>query len=172
MDGSQSQQVLPQSEAHQQLGVLVGEWDGVTRTWFEPEQLADESPTAGTVRPVLDGRFLLHEYWGAFGGEPTQGLAIYGYNSGERRFEAAWVDSFHTGTSIMSSMGTGTDRGFSVLGGYKDPEGGRDWGWRTEIEVVDQDRWVLTAHNISPEGEAARAVETRWTRRGSSPSGA
>lgn len=44
------------------LGKMLGEWEGVYRTWFEPGQLADESAVSGEVIEVLDGRFLRHRY--------------------------------------------------------------------------------------------------------------
>ncbi|MBW6474592.1 MAG: DUF1579 domain-containing protein [Anaerolineaceae bacterium] len=29
-------------QSHPHLAALVGKWQGTTRTWFEPDQLADE----------------------------------------------------------------------------------------------------------------------------------
>ncbi len=39
---------------HHRLSLLAGEWEGLTRTWFEPGKLADESPTRGVMRLILD----------------------------------------------------------------------------------------------------------------------
>lgn len=75
----------------------------MTKTWFEPGKLADESPVKGTIRPVLDGRFAVYEYDGSLEGKPCVGMMIIGYSQFEQKFQAAWIDSFHNGTSIMFS---------------------------------------------------------------------
>ena len=45
---------------HAFLATLVGSCEGSARTWFEPGTLADESPVAGTFRPLLGERFVRH----------------------------------------------------------------------------------------------------------------
>ena len=113
---------------------------------------------------VLEGRFAIYLYQGSVEGEPQHGMFIFGYNTITDQYEASWVDSFHNNTAIMSCVGSATETGFSVLGSYPDPTGGPDWGWRTEVELVDHDHLVITAYNIDPEGGEARATEASLTR--------
>ena len=156
------------SGVHHQLSRLAGEWEGTSKTWFEPTVVADESPVRGTMRLLLDGRFILHEYTGSFTGKPLQGLNIFGYHLGLKKFQTAWIDSFHNDTALMFSEGTRGSEAFKVLGGftYITPEEEQQWGWRTEVEILSDDEVLITAYNISPEGEESKATELRYKRIG------
>jgi hypothetical protein len=150
------------SGAHHQLSRMVGEWKGTTKTWFDPAKLEDESAINGTMRLILDGRFILHEYQSSFGDKPITGMAIYGYNLDLQKFQCAWIDSFHNGSAIMFSQGNKGDDSIKVLGSYAyiTPETEQYWGWRTHVEMKDDAEMVITAFNISPEGDETKATET------------
>lgn len=156
------------SGAHYQLSRLEGEWEGTTKTWFDPEKLEDESPIKGTMRPLLDGRFIQHEYKSSFGEKPITGMAIIGYHLDLQKYQVAWIDSFHNGPAIMFSEGArGTDE-MNVLGSYAyvTPEMEQHWGWRTTIEIVSDNEIIIRAFNITPAGEESRALETVYKRVG------
>ena len=149
---------------HHFLARLAGGWTGTSKLWLEPDKLADDSPVVGTIQLILDGRFALYLYQGSIQGEVQHGLFSFGYNTLLDRYEASWLDSWHNNTAIMFCTGSAADNGFFVLGSYPDPNGGPDWGWRTEVVLVDNDHLVITAYNIPPEGGEAKATEALLTR--------
>ena len=100
------------SGVHYQLSFLEGNWEGTTKTWFEPDQLADESPMSGSFKSLLDGRFLLYEYQGSLAGKHFEGVAIVGFSINNDKFQMAWIDSFHMGTDIMFSEGRNAQKLF------------------------------------------------------------
>ena len=149
---------------HHFLSLLAGGWTGISRLWLEPDSLTDESPVAGSIQLILDRRFALYLYQGSIEGEPQHGMFTFGYNTTTDQYEASWVDSFHNNTAIMFCVGKPTENGFSVLGSYPDPTGGPDWGWRTEVALLDEDHLLITAYNIDPEGGEAKATEAHLAR--------
>ncbi len=149
---------------HHFLAQLVGGWAGQTGTWLEPDGVPILSQTQGSFQLLLGGRFLLFLYQSVMEGESQHGMFTFGYNTTLDQFEASWVDSFHNQTAIMFCVGNAVENGFSVVGSYPDPTGGPDWGWRTEVQLLDADHLVITAYNISPEGGEAKATETQLAR--------
>ncbi|MDQ2678917.1 MAG: DUF1579 domain-containing protein [Actinomycetota bacterium] len=142
---------------------LVGGWSGTDRLWFEPNQLANEGDLAAVIRPTLGGRALIDEYRWTFGDDVHHGsMLIVPTDAGH---EIALVDTFHTGGSIMRLTpppDPDPDAVVDALGSYD--ADGQTWGWRVVVHQSDHDRVELTSWNISPDGEAARAVLTQLAR--------
>lgn len=152
------------SSPHRFLSSLAGHWRGASKLWLEPDKLADEAPIVGTIQILLDGRFALFLYQSSIEGEAQHGMFTFGYNTQLDRCEASWVDSFHNNTAIMFCTGDAKGKGFFVLGSYPDPLGGPDWGWRTEVELADNDHLIITAYNIFPDSGEAKATEIQLSR--------
>ncbi|TGL50270.1 DUF1579 domain-containing protein [Leptospira kemamanensis] len=154
-----------QSGPHHHLQNLIGHWKGKSKTWFEKDVLADESDSHMTVTSLFGGRFISLDYNSSLEGKPFEGKMIIGFDIPYQKFTSSWIDSFHMGTQIMLSSGPQTKNGFSMTGSYGNPEYGQDlWGWRTEIQILSGSEFSITAYNISPAGEEAKATETFYRR--------
>ena len=144
--------------AREMITALVGEWNGTYRLWLEPDELRTEGPTRCIGRSLLAGRFVALDYDWVDGHDPQLGSMLLGC-SDEGRWEMAWVDSWHTGTSMMFCVG-GPDA--DVLGAYGRSD--ERWGWRTRFDLVSRDELVITAWNITPAGDETKATEARYQR--------
>jgi Protein of unknown function (DUF1579) len=155
------------------LTAMVGEWEGTYRVWLEPGVLRSDSPSRATIVPMLHGRYVAQDYEWADQGALQQGTMLLG-SDGDGVWHLAWVDTFHTGLSIMLCRGEAGDAA-EVLGTYG---GAGEWGWRTTWTMFsgpapedagpagsDLDHLVVTAWNITPEGEEAKATEATYERR-------
>jgi hypothetical protein len=151
-------------QSHPHLAQLVGKWQGMTKTWFEPDKLTDESPWQGEFKLVLGGRFLLYTYQGSLHGDAFEGITLLGYNTQRNRYEMAWVDSFHNGSSIMFSHGGEKEGSFNVLGSFFAGPESPDWGWRTEILPQQNGELIIIHYGITPEGQEWKGVETIYKR--------
>jgi hypothetical protein len=149
---------------HLDLQSFAGKWKGVSKVWFEPDVLADESPIEGTIESILEGRFLLHRYTTRFKDRTIEGIYLIGFDLQSNQFQVAWADSFHMSTAIMFSKGNANDHDFEVLGSFSDhQQPPQFWGWRTDIHF-ESEELVIIAHMISPAGQSQLATEIRYSR--------
>lgn len=142
---------------------MAGQWKGVTKTWFKPDELADESETQGKMEIVMSN-FVRHTYTGSMQGQPRAGEELIGFDEIISTYQVVWIDDFHMSKAIMISTGKAIENGFSVSGKYEIGGGHEPWGWRTAYELQGDSQLTITAFNIMPGAPEAMAVETVYQR--------
>lgn len=144
---------------------LIGEWVGTKQLYFSPPPApAISSPSKLSIAPVAGGSFLQFDYDWTYEGETQNGVLLFGYDE-ENAASAAWIDSFHMSSKIMSCTGTAADGSAALQGSYAAPPG-PDWGWRIAIRTVSANELQMVMHNISPEGQEDLAVQIDYMRAG------
>ena len=156
-------------EARELLAGMVGEWQGRYRVWLEPPAVHTDCRSMLHIESLLDGRFVSADYvWKsgampggddpAVKGEPESGSFMLGRNRAGT-WQMAWVDSWHNGDSILFCTGGPEPKVTGVYGTAEEP-----WAWRTEFELREADHLVITAYNITPDGQEQIATEGDYRR--------
>lgn len=142
---------------------VIGEWQGTKQLYMAPPpEPPVSSPSKLSVTPVAGGSFLQFNYGWSYEGEAQTGVLLFGYDE-ENAASAAWVDSFHMSSKILSCTGTAADGAADLRGSYAAPPG-PDWGWRIAIRSVSAKELQIVMHNISPAGQEDLAVQIDYTR--------
>ncbi len=142
---------------------LTGEWQGTKQLYFSPPpDPAISSASKLSVVSIAGGSFLQFNYDWTYEGETQQGVLLLGSDE-ENAASAAWVDSFHMSSKVMSLVGTAEAGTANVRGSYAAPPG-PDWSWRIAIRSGSPNELQIVMHNISPEGQEDLAVQIDYTR--------
>ena len=142
---------------------VIGEWRGTKQLYLAPPpEPAVSSPSRLSVSPIAGGSFLEFDYDWTYEDDAQSGVLLFGYDE-ENAASAAWIDSFHMSTRIMSCTGTAVDGAATLLGSYAVPSG-PDWSWRITIRSISPTELQIVMHNLSPEGQEDLAVQIDYRR--------
>ena len=143
---------------HDTLARLAGRWQGTCETTFDPREPSESSAWTLQATLILAGRGLRIEYTGAAMGQPHAGELLLAFDGPAQEWRLPWIDSFHTGGSVMLHRGPLRDDGvIDALTHYD--AGGETWGWRTRILPPEGDVLRILAFNIMPDGTELPALD-------------
>jgi hypothetical protein len=144
---------------------LLGDWTGsnlLRLSWLTPSDYHSSSQLS--VAPVAKGKFLSLTYTWSHEEVAQEGLILLGYDDKQEIATAAWVDSWHMSSKIMSCQGTIDAQGAIDLRGSYEAPPGPDWGWRIVITPKAGKELQMVMYNITPEGAEDLAVKADYKR--------
>lgn len=145
----------------------AGRYTG-TKTLYDPgaDGATTASPATLEIEPLARGRFAGLRYtWSyAADGSEQEGLLLIGEN--DDGVFATWIDSWHNGRNAMRLMQDADAEGKAPLlrGTFPAPPG-PDWGWTIGVHVTE-DALRIAMQVVTPDGDAAPAVEAEFSRSG------
>lgn len=151
-------------ENHKLLERLVGKWNLTVKYRMNAESPVVESMGTCTRKWILGKRFILEEFDGGNLALPFQGLAIYGYDSFEKKYTCAWIDT--TNTAITTSLGVCADecRRIDFTGQHGDPWTGVKRPTHGATRFVSDAEQVLELNEPDAEGRDFTILEITYTR--------
>ncbi len=141
---------------------LIGAWTGNNLLRFMHTDHNSSSDLS--VAHVAKGRFLTFTYTWSYENTDHEGLLTLGYDRQQEVATAAWVDSWHMSSKIMSCQGVIDQQGVIDLRGSYEAPPGQDWGWRIVITAPPGKELQIVMYNCSPEGVEELAVRADYKR--------
>jgi predicted enzyme related to lactoylglutathione lyase len=145
-----------------QLAACAGRWKGSNRLHDPFTKAPEDTPSALTIMPVLQGRFLRVDYGWSYQDSPQEGSMVFGADPEGGEVNAHWIDTWHMSQKAMLCSGRAEDGRIVVRGSYACPPG-PDWGWQIELRLAPGKALQILMFNISPEGDSSPAVEASYT---------
>jgi hypothetical protein len=144
---------------------IAGEWTGenlLRLSWMSPSEF--RSPSVLKVGRAAKGCFLSVTYTWAHENTPHEAFLLVGVDPNDKVATAAWVDSWHMNSKVMSLRGTMDDNGHIDLRGTYEAPPDPDWGWHIVLTAADG-RLRMQMFNCPPGGGEDLAVQADYTRK-------
>ncbi len=152
-------------EEHAQLAKRAGEWNLHGKMWPYPGVPAEEFDATSSIKSVMGGRYLFEETEGEFLGEKFQGFGIGGFDNLTHEYVGTWIDNM--GTGIMLFRGTASTDGKVIQYTSEHPDlmNGRYKTVRTIETITDDDNFVVSMYDTTPDGQEFKMMEMSYTRK-------
>ena len=139
---------------------MSGSWHGISKLNLGEDPAVEEvTESDSLLRIETDPRneFATVTYSWSYEGEEQTGSLLVAGSINSDKLTGGWADSWHQNGSVMSMNGTGTQSNCVRLTGSYGPEDQPQWGWRIELESIEN-QLTLRMVNISPDGDETWAV--------------
>ncbi len=152
-------------EEHAQLAKRAGEWNFHGKMWPYPGVPAEEFDATSSIKSVMGGRYLFEETEGEFQGEKFQGFGIGGFDNLTHEYVGTWIDNM--GTGIIRFQGTASTDGkvIDYTGEHPDLMNGRYKTVRAVETITDDDNFVVSMYDTTPDGQEFKMMEMSYTRK-------
>lgn len=144
---------------------LQGEWQGRYHLWLDPSAPEENSDSSARIAKDSTTSSWVMSYQWSRGPKDHQGEFRFDGSRSQGTFH--WTDSFHAAPDPLQGEGKLSEDGnrLTFMSHYPVGEGLPDWGWRTELMLLDVDTFQMDAYNITPEGQEALAVRCRYEKK-------
>ncbi|MEZ5456029.1 MAG: DUF1579 family protein [Lysobacteraceae bacterium] len=150
---------------HASMATWLGRWTGTMQVILDP---ADAPLPAGPSQLAFQqlgaGELYRVEYDWQLEGLTRFGALLLAVHPETDAVTAAWVDSWHQSSAVMSLASASSPAGVLRLSGRYAVEAGPAWGWAIEFESAAEDVLEMRMYNATPEGDEALAVRARYDR--------
>ncbi len=149
-------------EPHQYLMQSVGDWTSVSEMWMVPGQPSMPTTGRGTIKSIMDGRYVVEEVDGEGMGMQWQGMGVRGYDNLKKKFIAVWLDSMGTGVMVMEGRQSGGVINYRGMG--PDVMTGEYVPMRFVEKMIDKDNYEFEMFGPGPDGKEFRTMRMHYTR--------
>lgn len=138
---------------HEELQKSVGTWDIDCKFTMMPGQPPLETKGVSKIKSILGGRYLQEDFRCKFMGMPYHGMGTIAYDNLKKKYVTTWKDNMSTGIFLAEGTLDPKTGKVTYLGEKLEP--GRDQPTTTKMihEVVNENKHIFHAYNITPEGE-------------------
>jgi hypothetical protein len=76
---------------HKKLQPLIGDWTFTAKMWTDPSQPPAELTGTVTRKWIMEGRFVQETARGEYNGQAFEGMGLWGYDAGQKKFTTVRV---------------------------------------------------------------------------------
>jgi hypothetical protein len=159
------QEMSAPGKEHEALKPLVGSFTCSVKLPMAPAAPAKESKGVYERKWILGGRYVAEEYRGETLGMPVEGFGIMGYDKLQKQYHAYWIDSWGTGTWMMTGTTDASGKTLTLTGENFNAVTKSKKKGRSTREIIDNDKHVMKWYDIGPDGKEFMNFEITCTRK-------